>query len=651
MRDRINHHLRRARRRAILAAVCVAWGTPLVSATEPLASSRGMLPPLPLESTSHVRTNPFCELPLADRSPSLRLVSGDQETDEHDVPSVRLHPVRDTVGLLPLQRPPLLHASENVQTTPMPPPTSIPAATSRRTSVTRSLQDLPEAHAGLLYGLSDSVELSDSIADEEPEANSIELQDSDQYDSGQLEPVRALTPKPRVVVVPKLDDSQVAQPVAIVEVAEPIFDTFATAPVQPPTAPIQPPAEPIQPLQLPLSELPRIAEPTSYPALRRLSDLGQSEPRAPISEEVSGSEFLLPPHPRVVRPITKVLSAGEQKAQMEVPDFPAGDSPYISLSDVRETTDVSTAPSPNPLPGRAREDRTVNSRSMPSGPVASSAGPVGRREAVGRFEPEHPTEPAVAIETTEFPLAARSPLNAGAQSDQIHRSGEKSGAGESENRFARPPVAVVTAPVAFERGSVDPLASIVRPAVEVLQQGGTRKPLADGTASGLRSTTTALDRELAKQTPITSLVMELAQVRTLTIDAPLRDFRIEDTATCQVIQSGGNRLKLIGTGRGVTRLIVWADTDAESQTTTQPMVFLVHVRDGLDATGNVVADPTERLNESIRQVYPGARVRVFRQGERLIVSGECDDRRTATEIVRLVRRSCLVPVDDALSIR
>jgi Flp pilus assembly secretin CpaC len=57
------------------------------------------------------------------------------------------------------------------------------------------------------------------------------------------------------------------------------------------------------------------------------------------------------------------------------------------------------------------------------------------------------------------------------------------------------------------------------------------------------------------------------------------------------------------------------------------------------------------LNESIDRAFPRASVVVSREGGELVVTGRCDDETTAKQIIRIVRKSCLIPVRDQLRVR
>jgi Flp pilus assembly secretin CpaC len=140
-----------------------------------------------------------------------------------------------------------------------------------------------------------------------------------------------------------------------------------------------------------------------------------------------------------------------------------------------------------------------------------------------------------------------------------------------------------------------------------------------------------------------------AQVRSMTIGGRLRRVKIADKGVCQVFASGNNRIKLIGTGLGQTELTLWADVVPGEPTRVQ--TFEIHVSEAVDATGDRVAEHTALLNESIDKAFPRASVVVSRRGGQLLVTGRCDSEQTATQIIRMVRKSCLVPVKDNLQVR
>ncbi|MCD0461574.1 pilus assembly protein N-terminal domain-containing protein [Roseiconus lacunae] len=145
------------------------------------------------------------------------------------------------------------------------------------------------------------------------------------------------------------------------------------------------------------------------------------------------------------------------------------------------------------------------------------------------------------------------------------------------------------------------------------------------------------------------LRLRRGQVRSMTIGGTLRGVNIADKETCQAFAAGANEFKLIGTGLGTTELTVWADV--RSGKPTQKQTFRIVVSESLDATGDQVTERTDLLNDSIQQAFPTASVLVTQRQGQLFVEGECPSESVATQIIRLVRKSCLIPVQDKLVVR
>ncbi|TWU01075.1 pilus assembly protein N-terminal domain-containing protein [Stieleria varia] len=146
---------------------------------------------------------------------------------------------------------------------------------------------------------------------------------------------------------------------------------------------------------------------------------------------------------------------------------------------------------------------------------------------------------------------------------------------------------------------------------------------------------------------VTTLNMSRTQVRSLTIGGQLRRVTVADKDVCQVIASGPNQLKLIGTGNGSTKLVVWADTEAGGPTRVK--TFEIQVQDAVESTGGSLGNKTQLLNQTISRMFPSAKIRVTQNEDHLLVSGRCPDEVTAKQIVRMVRKTCLVPVRDSLT--
>lgn len=210
----------------------------------------------------------------------------------------------------------------------------------------------------------------------------------------------------------------------------------------------------------------------------------------------------------------------------------------------------------------------------------------------------------------------------------------------SDQRF-RPPVDVAATPLAISRNDSPDEITIIRPA-------------------GIRLNTVQLVEDqpylssnshlaVPKNAPTTPLHLSKAQVRALTIGGNVRQVSVDNQEICQAINAGTNEIKLIGTGIGSTRLVVWADT--ADNPAVRARVFTIHVDDAVTSTGDAVDDKMETLNQSIARAFPKCQVRVRQEQGQLVVAGKCGDSQSAEKILRLVRKTCLIPVVDELQLR
>ena len=199
----------------------------------------------------------------------------------------------------------------------------------------------------------------------------------------------------------------------------------------------------------------------------------------------------------------------------------------------------------------------------------------------------------------------------------------------------RPPVAVTQIPVSIGRGESDESASIIRPTVTPVQAPRLDQPAA--TSGGIA------------QENLTPLYMSRTQIRSLTIGGKLKGVKVDNQDICQAFAAGTNELKLIGTGNGVTQLVVWAETASGDKTLMR--AFEVHVADAVAVGSKALEQRTAMLNQSIAKMFPGCNVDVTRDGDQLLVRGRCDSDAAAKKIIRIVRKTCVVPVRDELEIR
>ena len=220
----------------------------------------------------------------------------------------------------------------------------------------------------------------------------------------------------------------------------------------------------------------------------------------------------------------------------------------------------------------------------------------------------------------------------------------------------RPPVAVQAIPGTVQRQP--PAASTksakVQSVPEMILSNKKAQPLTVDLQQAMRLDTASQlkDRDLVLSPDIklTPLHMNQAQVRSLTLGGSVRGVRVGDKGVCQAFASGPNQLKLIGTGIGTTQLVVWAQTGGENDEVLM-RAFEIHVNEVVPSEGNSIENTTNLLNQSIQKVFPHSQAKVQLVRGELWVTGVCESPDSAEKIIRMVRKSCLIPVKDQLTIK
>ena len=79
--------------------------------------------------------------------------------------------------------------------------------------------------------------------------------------------------------------------------------------------------------------------------------------------------------------------------------------------------------------------------------------------------------------------------------------------------------------------------------------------------------------------------------------------------------------------------------------------FEIHVNEVAPTEGNSIESTTELLNQSIQKVFPRSQAKVQLVRGELWVTGSCESQDSAERIIRMVRKSCLIPVRDQLNVK
>lgn len=139
-----------------------------------------------------------------------------------------------------------------------------------------------------------------------------------------------------------------------------------------------------------------------------------------------------------------------------------------------------------------------------------------------------------------------------------------------------------------------------------------------------------------------------ADVATLSVSGTIVDATVADDSIGRVVSSTSRHLRLAGIHAGRTMVAVRMREPETGNIIHEAYEWLV------DSPANERADESNHdhaLMQLIQQKYSTASVQVSRRSDRIIVRGACDDVEEAKEIVRLIRKTYLVPVEDQLILR
>ena len=123
---------------------------------------------------------------------------------------------------------------------------------------------------------------------------------------------------------------------------------------------------------------------------------------------------------------------------------------------------------------------------------------------------------------------------------------------------------------------------------------------------------------------------------------------IDEERICEGMVSGRNKILLIGTATGITRLTVSANVNELGNRLSIVREFEIHVTSPQDSFAEDFPAKLAIVNRSIEKAYPDCSVSISARTGRLVVQGWCDSKESAERIVNLIRRVFLVHIEDKL---
>ncbi|QDT13094.1 pilus assembly protein N-terminal domain-containing protein [Stieleria marina] len=628
-----SHILTNGRRRA-LAASLMLLSTPLVMADDSQPGSKLTLPPLPLpaqhagDSADHagaspllagdpvqqvsnheIYDNPFCEPELRPiRQENVTLASSQMQ------PAVRLKSAGAVIGLQPIG------SGKPVQVRPR--------SVKIETPPVAGVQDNPLIQSQH----HDNADLVDVSL---PNGELEELVMAPRGESISAKPETSI--RMTMAPVDSLPILQVTQPVA--ERVHRSILVQSPPPVHSPEPVLSLPAKPA-----PVAVV--ASQPIATPIEKAVVDSALITP--PVVQEVASSETATPlkPAESVVMPISEAPTEEPESVPvfMSMSDSSGTPSPGTTAASKASTTETArieqSIQSPSDQEAKGLANKTVKPVVISKLDSQANQGIVAVAEPIG-LEPLNlaASDQRQKLEMSDDAVAIPSPVRG--TSPIVGRPASANSTSVrallSSHKRYRAPVAVDAPPVAITLApSKGTIASTVSSRASVKMAQPVNVP-------GVR-------KQVKRKAPeLTKLHLTKAQVRSLTIGGMVRRIDVTDKSVCQAIATGPNQLKLIGTGNGITRLVVWADTSGNSH--TRARMFEIHVQDAVEATGGSVGTKTQTLNQSIYNAFPSANVSVQEYRDRLIVSGHCGSEEDAKKIIRMVRKTCLIPVRDEIKVR
>ncbi|MEM9368431.1 MAG: hypothetical protein AAGD07_20750 [Planctomycetota bacterium] len=145
-----------------------------------------------------------------------------------------------------------------------------------------------------------------------------------------------------------------------------------------------------------------------------------------------------------------------------------------------------------------------------------------------------------------------------------------------------------------------------------------------------------------------NLNAELGDVLTQQLAGKIVMVDSADNAVCSAVGEGSTELKIITRGIGEARVRVAYVTHESRSIQALEIALDVALPAAREASPSREHDAILKV---LRKRYPRAVVEIEPRDRQLTVRGVCDSREEATEIIRLIRKSNLTPVEDRLVVR
>lgn len=327
--------------------------------------------------------------------------------------------------------------------------------------------------------------------------------------------------------------------------------------------------------------------------------------------------------------------AGELISPVELPKFPSTDS-----SDRLPQSIASMPPAMAPNLGSAAPKKIDSKVSaLPPNMIASQP----KEAAINKIPTIPPTsssitvveEPklsAIPLPPPPVPSAVKKPEQDVVVSKESASKGPAPTPGTVETKVANPAMNVASQPMVAGPADSKPLVTVA----------------ADPKSETFKLAAARIEPKKYDKPADRTIQVGTIALTTMRIDQHVVEkCEVDDTSICRTLVTADGEVAFLPGKVGVTRARLWIkQPDGKSKIETAE----IQVGEVL-AEAKPFALEIEQLNERLTALYPGTSLRA-EPGDRCIeIRGEAESERQAKEVLQLVRKLCLVPVKDKVSVR
>jgi len=164
----------------------------------------------------------------------------------------------------------------------------------------------------------------------------------------------------------------------------------------------------------------------------------------------------------------------------------------------------------------------------------------------------------------------------------------------------------------------------------------------------LLNSSTQLNVETTPLPTTSTITVTLKNVQSIRLPGKISQVEIEDDTICRVISTEPSTLTIIGASIGDSKITVWSTNPLTKADESQNFRISVRETWGQAAKNTVSIDD---VNQSIAALFPGSTIMIKPNSDGSIsVQGNATSNESAKQILMLVRKMFLVPVQDRIAI-